>query len=85
MYICECLTLVPLPSFFSRSALPRPGRQEEAHATLLLRAADLRAGEDLRADQVFGRPRSCETGLRAGHEREPGQGELVSFISFSKP
>lgn len=46
----------------------RQRRQEEAHATHLQRAADLRAGEDLRADKVPGRPGASQAGLRARHD-----------------
>lgn len=50
------------------------GRQEEAHAAHVQRTADLRAGEDLRADQVPGRARARQAGVRARHDRVASQG-----------
>lgn len=50
------------------------GRQEEAHEANVQRPADLRAGEDVRADQVPGGARARQAGLRPGHDRVPSQG-----------
>ncbi len=52
-------------------------REEEALQTDLFRPADLRPGEDLRADQVPGRAGESAPRVFAGDEREPGQGECV--------
>lgn len=51
------------------------GRQEETHPAHVQRTADLRAGEDLRADQVLGRTRTSEISLRLRDERVPSQSE----------
>lgn len=50
------------------------GRQEEAHEAHVQRPADLRAGEDVRADQVPGGARTRQAGLRPGHDRVTSQG-----------
>ena len=49
-------------------------QQEEAHAADLLRPADLRPREDLRADQIPGGARAGETGLRPRDDRVTSQG-----------
>ena len=45
--------------------LTRPRREEETHEADVFRATDLRAGEDLRADQVLGGTRTSQACLRA--------------------
>lgn len=44
-------------------------RQEKAHEADLQWAADLRAGEDLRTDQVPSGPGARQACVRAGHDR----------------
>ena len=51
------------------------GRQEEAHETHVLGAADLRAGEDVRTDQVSGGAWESPTSLRLGNVRVTSQGK----------
>ena len=60
----------------SRLARPlRQGREEEAHPAHLLRPADLRAGEDVRADEVPGGAGARQAGLRPRHVRISSEGE----------
>ena len=48
--------------------LAGPRREEEAHQADVFGSADLRAREDLRADQVLGGAGTSQARLRAGHD-----------------
>ena len=72
------LRLILLISKLCISRLARPLRQgweEEAHPAHLLRPADLRAGEDVRADEVPGGAGARQAGLRPRHVRISSEGE----------
>lgn len=56
---------------------PGQGRQEEAHPAHLQRAANLRPGENLRADQVSGRSGAGEAGVRPGDDRVASEGKVL--------
>lgn len=56
------------------------GRQEEAHEAHLQWPADLRAGEDLRADQVPGRAGAGQARVRTRHDRVTSQGQFAHTI-----
>uniref|UniRef100_A0A673LZY6 Homeobox protein Nkx-6.2-like n=1 Tax=Sinocyclocheilus rhinocerous TaxID=307959 RepID=A0A673LZY6_9TELE len=51
------------------------GWEEETLQTNFFRTADLRAGEDLRTDQISGRTGASSTRLFSGNDRESSQGK----------
>ena len=60
-------------------------RRQEAHSTDVLRAPDLHAREDLRADQVPGRTRTHPPRLRARHVRGTSEGIYTQLSDMPPP
>lgn len=59
----------------------RQGCEEEAHSAHLLRTANIRAGENLRTNQVPGRTGTGETGIRARNDGVSSKSTFF-FLSF---
>ena len=57
-------------------------REEKAHATHVLRPPDLRAREDVRADEISGWSGARATRVRTGDDRESSQGSV--WMTFHK-
>ena len=62
-------------SFVKTSSLARSGREEEAHEADLFGPANFRAGEDVRADKVFGGAGAGQAGICVRHDRITSEGK----------